>query len=403
MIAFIGLDKLREAQEELERQEDELQLQLMMLELGKPPKIVSAMRIEIQDRRTCGYCNAIHGMVLDINDPRVEEYVNRNIHPGCRGTFYYMTELMPSEYTFPNFIEPSADLLPRSIIVKAPAITGEEIPEEIMDDYAKKPVLRKQEFVPARTTAEGEEFAKEILGMKDVDYEGFPLEFVNSINKTVFEAQQRFPILKGRMTYLGSSKTEIKLVYAERVKANTAFLKKNYPDMTDEDIRNYVKETTLMPEDMKKGNWARMRGGDDIKIGYNLDELKDAERLKAKMDMLVDSGFHVKGTGSLEGLTWHEIGHALEDIAKTTKSGFMDELQNLWMDILNEATRISNNTNISFEKALISKTCGYTAQQKGRVELISELTTEAMLSDEPREYALKLEALLDKYFGEGKK
>ena len=81
--------------------------------LTTPPpgmgRVVSVMRMEVLDSRTCEICAYIDGMILDINDPRVNLY--NQVHPNCRGDWAYMTDEMHPQVTQPDFVNPPPDMI----------------------------------------------------------------------------------------------------------------------------------------------------------------------------------------------------------------------------------------------------------------------------------------------------
>lgn len=72
-------------------------------------RVKSVMRLEVLDKATCPLCARIHGMILDINDPRVDLW--NEVHPGCRGDWAYLTDRMHPQVIESNWQEPPAELV----------------------------------------------------------------------------------------------------------------------------------------------------------------------------------------------------------------------------------------------------------------------------------------------------
>lgn len=79
-------------------------IQLPPPEMGR---VVSVMRLEIDDARTCALCREINGVIFDVNDPLVKF---EEMHSGCRGSWGYITDKTSPENRQPDNFTPSESL-----------------------------------------------------------------------------------------------------------------------------------------------------------------------------------------------------------------------------------------------------------------------------------------------------
>lgn len=396
MINLVGLELIGEAQRAQEQLERDLITNtsnifgigssLYLTKINPGFKIVSVMRIEFMDEVTCKYCSAIHGMVMAIDDPRFDEYLLP--HPNCRGTFFYMTDQMPIQYTTPNWVDPPSDLMPKPPrIVKV--IEPEPFVEKVIEVEPIKPkVVKKPKFEPAETIEGAKDYAIRTFGLDFAEFGELDLEVINMMNEVMFKAKQLYPKLVSEIRFVGSIERWKEIIKDDVIEEfYNKFRRFGYSEdiARKRAINAFGKEmkvsTRTMAISMERPGGLKQYSG--ICIGERYGGTKGLKKWKKSEIKATESGWKPRGTEDIRGVMWHELGHKAEvQIIKSVEG--KSELQQLITEI-----------NIRGNRYIKEGLSGYATTSPR--ELISEAFAEAMLSDDPREVAKMFKGLIDKY------
>ncbi len=180
------------------------------------------------------------------------------------------------------------------------------------------PIRRADGFVPAKTTREAEQWAREHDLAETVLYGKIPVEIANSVNETIWEAQKKYPELRKVNQLLGSSKALREWYIDTRSKEVFTELRRINPDIDGQSLRKEAikvarKECWQMPRTAYAGSV------DGYKIhGIVLNDyaMKDPKNLRSMLDWDVESGFHPPKCGTVKGIIDHELGHRLDYLLK---------------------------------------------------------------------------------------
>lgn len=400
MINLIGLDLIGEAQKVQEQLERDLitntsnifdvSPSLNLAKLNPGFKVVSVMRIEFADELTCGYCRAIHGMVMDINDPRFSEYIMP--HPNCRGTFFYMTDQMPTQYTTPNWVDPPLNLLPAPKIVKI--IEPEPFVEKVIEVKPVKPkAIKPPKFKPAETVEEAREYAlKTFTKLNIVDFGKLDIDTVNMMNEVMFKANQLYPSLLNEVHFLGSIEAWQKAIKNDLVeRLYRGYIKYGYSEAEAKmwAIRDYKRKVKVSPKTIaiapEKSKGLEKYAGICISEKYGSSgkviTWKESERESVRL------GWKPKGTQNFSSVMWHELGHKAELRIKSSLGG-REELQGFILRVKARGKKFTEEGLSRYAATSIA-------------EIVSEAFSEAMEAmakgEDPRDIAMGVITIINKY------
>ncbi len=306
-------------------------------------------RVETLDGDTCLVCGADDGHVYTPDEarPALPE------HPNCRGLYVPVLksfrELGLDVDEFPASTRASmdgqvaesetytdrlakmdaatrrsvlgpgrADLYERGVSLKDMVSNGKLVPlKDIRSSRGLTAIKPKREaFVPARTTREAEQWAKEHNIANVVHYGKLPVSIANEMNKSLWEAYEGFPELREGMQVLGSNQAIRKWYINKRTAELVPELKKinqnsGYSDkaIIDAARKHAGREFRKTPAN----NWAMAYSGREISgITFNEIAAKNEVILSRSLKISVERGFHPVGCDTVRSIIDHEIGHRID-------------------------------------------------------------------------------------------
>lgn len=183
------------------------------------------------------------------------------------------------------------------------------IPEDEVVQEVQRP---SDVFIPAITTEEARQFAIANKLAKTVDYTDFPVEVANDLNRSVFENLQKYPELKGKMSYLGNwENQEIRyrnwLVNSAKMDPETA------KDVAKQALQTANGAWAHFGGPRSLNGLASAAGVDGIAVNpFLVRTEKVLAAFKAEVLKTMNSGFHPVGMDSLKAVFDHEMGHAID-------------------------------------------------------------------------------------------
>jgi SPP1 gp7 family putative phage head morphogenesis protein len=190
---------------------------------------------------------------------------------------------------------------------------------EKVDSYEEKP-----EFKEAKTIKEAEKFAVD-AGLADfADYKGIDVSVANEMNKSLFEHLNEFPELRDNQRFVGTGQAQFaKYTAIARERHINHVINLGFDRETAERTAKIAIKTPRMSGTTFAQSWAQR----DVQgIAVNKKWGKDIEKLKKELKRNEEVKFHPEGTGSIKGIMDHEMGHQLDDLLGTRKSGEMNDL-----------------------------------------------------------------------------
>jgi hypothetical protein len=259
----------------------------------------------------------------------------------------------------------------------------------------KKAELRnplKYNWVEAKSIQEATKWAKLNLGIKDVDFKGFDLQFANDLNKHLEVLSKQYPEVTESIKFVGTAQERNR-------RYNKARQEAYYKQLLESDwgknvLKRYGEERGLqiIKDQSKKARkaspvpanvWAQATnaGWKDLAgITYNDKWSKDYERFKRSVAYSVTTKFHPEGTESPLSVLTHEFGHMVDY--------FLEDrgLRHKYMDIVNDALK----KDISWFRENLSEYASYNDR-----EVIAEAFAEYKHNPNPRPFAMKLGKAID--------
>jgi SPP1 gp7 family putative phage head morphogenesis protein len=209
---------------------------------------------------------------------------------------------------------------------KGNPLTIEQLEKKIGASAVKKdktvkkepPKQKKQDIVfnPAKTKQEAEQFSTDVLKITPL-YEKMDLGIINSLNESIANHLNDFPLLKGQIKYTGVSQAVFKKYKDKRVKELTA----RYLDLgyTKDMAEKYAKKMAKAPK-ASSNAYAYSWGAKDFEsVTIPRPRSKKYTESIASLKTDVENNFHPPGTGNYKAVIDHEMGHQLDDLLGISK------------------------------------------------------------------------------------
>ncbi len=201
-------------------------------------------------------------------------------------------------------------------------------------DYLKPEKLRKrEEFVPAKSIAEAEKWARENGIAKHVSYRHFDLILANEWNKTIHEYQKEFRLQE--FNFVGTAQEHMDFAYNRDVRKHFEALRRatHNQGKSDKELwkiaKKRVKKLTVN-KDTQALFWNKPGA---CGVSMNKRFAKNIKRLKREQKASVRSGWAPVGTEDTVYVLHHEMGHALDALtgagAHPTVRGLFSQLGRL--------------------------------------------------------------------------
>lgn len=291
------------------------------------------------------------------------------------------------------------------------AVSEEVVPDKIKAKFAEeKPKVEEPQivkFVPAKTIKEAEEYAKNNLNIKYVNYKGVNIDIANDMNSAIFNIKQYMPTI--RTNGIGSAQEANKAIKQE-IK-DWAYQTEYYKDLKnrigEERAKSFIDRTLVNSQvsNVGKDTLAWSTGNQSFTIkstGEKLDLTKylgvyvnnKFAKSKEEMDKIVtknsESGWFTKGAKDFAYIMTHEIGHEI-DKSINFKS---DER---FLEIFNRERNLGIDL-LSKKLSRYGATAGGNARSL-KDEMIAEAWAEYITSESPRPLSKEIgELMLKRYF-----
>jgi hypothetical protein len=214
---------------------------------------------------------------------------------------------------------------------------GGEIP--VAQRYKPEPTKAKiLKFIPAKNKADATKYAKEQLGMQQVDFGKLDMEVINEMNKTVREMYDEYPAMQGELKFLGSEQRLFAIRDQNALKEKRKYWKNlgfSQEEIGKMDLMKSVRSENKIKGYFPKREFAISLGksfGDLRGVAFNEDwggndksgrhaplfvkgkfidvsEWKKVDVFKAEMRRLKDNKWLV--SGNMHGALLHEFGHQI--------------------------------------------------------------------------------------------
>lgn len=252
----------------------------------------------------------------------------------------------------------------------------------------EKKETAENKFIPAKTTQEAEQFAKNNLKISGVNYKGIDIEVANAMNEAIQRGFAICPKIKDKLMYVGNAQkvnTEYRKEYAQ---AATEYTKKIISGLSDNNYKKLgqsmankaiskVKSNSIAFSIMGKSSIPEINKvmGKYRGILANENLCKNAQKLKSILEYNKSIGFLSEGT--LKGTFDHEVAHRIDHALGLRNKEEMVKLFN------------------SYSTEVIGKGLSrYGAKNIG--EFIAEGWAEYCNSKKPREIAQKIGEIIEK-------
>lgn len=271
------------------------------------------------DNRTSAICQELDGKVISMKDYEVG-VTAPPFHAWCR------TTTIP--YFEDNYGERAARDVDGKVYYVPSTMKYKDWKESFVDGEkgGLEEVISgkiKEKFIAAKTIQEAEEYARNILGIPNVNYKGVDVETANRWNEGLKDNFDRFPELSKNFGFIGECH--------ERNTALKPIAKQYYLDELKKANPNHSVQA-LEPYATKKTNSLMRRMGVSKKtfaeswspthepfsnfrgITVNRDWGKNSDKFVEALKNNVENKFHPIGCDTIRSVLDHEIGHQLDDL-----------------------------------------------------------------------------------------
>lgn len=244
--------------------------------------------------RTCTECNSLDGKEIEMDeDFNIQTTLKGSLikrcppaHPHCMCAINYI-EVEPPEQ------------------VETPPEEEEEAPDSTEEDY----------FTPAQSIKEANEYAKNVLGIPNVDYKGTTVDVANEWNRGLADNFRRFPELKKNFQFVGTCQNRNKFaknLYYDRIMKK--YMELN-PGLTEKQLERSVKRyitknyaqpisSTVYAQSTRSAELSGVTISKNWQGQHFLNSIKEDVALK----------FHPEGCDTIRSILDHEIGHQIDDL-----------------------------------------------------------------------------------------
>lgn len=318
------------------------------------------------DERVCDVCGGLDGKTIDMDEKfdyssKLHGEMIKRVppaHPHCRCAVIY------------EEIEP-------------PQIDGTAPPQEV--NTPDEEDLNQIEFSPADSIKEANTFAKDVLGIPNVNYTGTTVHIANEWNKGLTDAFNRFPELKENFDFVGTCQNRNKFLKKELYPYAMDRFKRVNPRLTEKQLDKPVKSwiTKNYAKPIGADVWAQSSRQKRAR-GITISDKHTGEAFLNSLKRNVESKFHPVGCDTVRSVLDHEIGHQIDD------------LLDLW-DNPEIAKLYRSMTNDEMTEALSQYAWNNSAQIEGR-EFIAEAWSEYMNNPTPRPVAKSVGEIIEEEY-----
>ena len=303
------------------------------------------------DNRTSIICSKLNGQIFDID--KAKTGVNYPpMHPFCRSTTVaYFEQLQEDD--------------------KGSIIT----------------------YIESKSIKEAEDYAKNVLNIKNVSYKGCDLKTANEWNKGIYDNFRRFPELKEEFNFVGECYERNKLIKLETKDYYTSILKEKYPNVSIEEIEKAaIKEVNIIMKKLTIGksvyaqSWSPNHSFFDRYKGITVNKHwgKNSTEFIKDLEKNVKVKFHPIGCNTIRSVLDHEIGHQIDNLLGISN---LKEVKELYEKYTNEELT-----------EYISKYSWDNENPNKYSEFIAEAWSEYCNNSNPREIAKTIGNLIEREY-----
>lgn len=178
-------------------------------------------------------------------------------------------------------------------------------------------------FVPATKVTEAEEYARNVLGIKNVSYKGVDVTTANEWNKGLKDTFDKFPELKSKFGFVGECHERNKMLKSVAEKHYMDQFLKNNPTWTAKQLQPYVdKKVRSLMKMMQVSkrtfaqSWTPNNPAFKDFAGITVNSIfgKKSKSFIKELIANVQTKFHPEGCSTIRSVLDHEIGHQLDDL-----------------------------------------------------------------------------------------
>ena len=243
-------------------------------------------------------------------------------------------------------------------------------------------IIHSKSFAPAADIPKAEEYARNVLGIPNVSYNGVDVEVANEWNRGLKDTFDKFPELKKRFGFVGEIHERNKGLKPLVVKYNTDLYKRKFPNVSSPELSSYI--DVAVKDFMSKVNVSSKVVAQsfftDIAdyspyfgVSINSSFGKDTAAFMEGLKKAVNTKKHPVGCTTIRSVLDHEIGHQLDKLLGVRN---MPEIQKLF-----------NERNIRQMTDELSEYAWNNKNKNKYAEMIAEAWAEYCNNPNPREIA----------------
>lgn len=254
------------------------------------------------------------------------------------------------------------------------AKSNKEIKDENLniDIYGINDIINLEEFVPAESKKQAENYAKNELGVKICNYNGIDLDVANELNAVVQKGIILCPKIKENLNFIGSLNELNNLYEKDLIDFYFQQFHSSVPQLGNDRCLNMAKafaerlkikfDNKVYAISYKKINMADER----VKIynkyaGVSINEVwgKDKNIILANVKKDVEDRWHPQGCDTIKSIFDHEIGHQLDYALNLRNNKHMINLYNS-ISKFNKSVGLSIYSNESIQEFIAEGWTEYT-------------------------------------------
>jgi hypothetical protein len=191
-------------------------------------------------------------------------------------------------------------------------------------------VDNKNEFIPAKTIKEAEQYVIDNNLADYADFKGIDVRAANEMNRSLQEHIAEFPELRAAQKFIGTGQAQNKLYKNIRVEKRWLMDKDSYlqEGLTEKDAKIKIASRIKTPRVSPKVNATSWKQRDVGGVAINKTKAKDFNKFTESLENDVKTRWSPENSGSVKALIDHEMGHQLDDLLELGKDDVIKDLFN---------------------------------------------------------------------------